>query len=806
MAIRTNVDSEHAVVQHAPSNLLSNPYGHFDPATLEFVLSSLHTPRPWTNVLSNGDYGLVLSHTGGGFSWRRNSQLERLTRWEQDLAVDAYGRWLYLYESSTDSLFSTTFAPLREPAEFETVRHGLGYTVFERRFADLRTSHTVFVPEGACAEHWLVEVENRSGRDRELRLGGYLEWFLGPQGDWHREFHRLFVSLEAADRALFAWKRPGLVEGARVPSDPALVAYLAVAGLEGLRWFGDKAQWLGPEGRLERPEALIDGRAPHNTGRWDDPAGAFTAPLALPAGATVRFAVTLGAEDALACARGAAEIPLAEIERRLSETRDFHRERCGALQIETGDPAFDLMNNGWLPFQAEVGRMKARCAYYQQGGAYGYRDQLQDSLALLETDPGVTERQIALHAEAMYEDGGVRHWWHPGTEIFVPSHHSDTCLWLAYATLEHLEETGDFEALARPLRFLSRETQGFAGQATLLDHCRRGIQRFLDDRTDRGLPRIRGGDWNDGLSHVGIDGKGESVWLAMFGYLILNRFAEVLTRTGDAAGAAEYQAEAERLRVAVETHGWDGEWYLAGTRDDGRPFGSQENREGRIFLNPQTWAVISGIASPERAAQAMGAVRRHLIKPYGALLLSPAYAEVDPFIGYITRYAPGLRENGGVYSHASTWAVQALAQMGDSEGAQALYRSMLPPVRAAADASRYQAEPYVMPGNVDGSDSPYEGRAGWTWYTGSAAWMRRIGVRWILGVRPEWDGLTIAPSRSAGLGRVSLVRPFRGDRFYIAIEPGARHRLLVDGAEHPGGPIPASGEGRDREVVAQAID
>jgi cellobiose phosphorylase len=373
-------------------------------------------------------------------------------------------------------------------------------------------------------------------------------------------------------------------------------------------------------------------------------------------------------------------------------------------------------------------------------------------------------------------------------------------MWPAYATLEYLAETADFGALEKPAKYLPRQgTPQRSG--TILEHCLCGIERMLELRSHRGLPLIGGGDWNDGLSHVGLGGKGESVWLAMFAYGVLHKMATVLDRIGEPAKATRFRQEAASLQAAVETHGWDGDWYLAGTCDNGQPLGSHACVEGSIFLNPQTWAVISGVGSPERTRRAMAAVKERLVKPYGALLLSPAYASLDPYVGYITRYAPGLRENGGVYSHASTWAVQAFAEMGDVETAYSIYRGMTPPLRAEADADRYQAEPYVMPGNVDGPDSPFEGRAGWTWYTGSAGWMRRTALHWLLGVRPCLDGLTIAPNLPQGLGPVRLVRPFRGDRFEIELRPGTGNRLFVDGREWQGEVVPASGEGVTRKVV-----
>ena len=781
----------------AEGHLFENRYGHFEPPSGEFVITNVLAPRPWANVMSNGRYGLAISQLGGGFSWLDNSQLGRITRWEQDLALDSYGRWIYIHDQGLDRVFSTTFAPVRQIALEEEVRIGLGYSVYRRRHAGFETSHTVFVPEGANAEHAIVEIRSLSSEPLHLVLGSYVEWFLGAQSEWHREFHRLFTSIDFEGDVLLAWKRTGLFEDCRQQPKESLTAYAAVAGLENVVWFGDKAQWIGPQGRLDRPAALVSGQEPENTGRWDDPIAAFRAPIVLGPGETVRFGFTIGAEDSR---RDIDPPSLAEIESRLERTKLFHQRRCGELSIDTSDPALDLMSNSWLPYQAEVGRMKARCAYYQQGGAYGYRDQLQDSLMLLDTDPPATLRQIGRNAEAMYDDGGVRHWWHPDSPISAQSRHSDTCLWLAHAVLDYLDETADLSALERPFGFLSRESEGTDSEGSLLEHCQRGVARFLERRSHRGLPLIGSGDWNDGISHAGIEGKGESVWLAMFGFQTLNRLAKIYERTGQAKDAKSARWEARSLRKAVETHGWDGEWYIAGTSDDGRPFGSHECPAGKIFLNPQTWAAITGIGSPDRVHRALESVRSHLLKPYGALLLSPAYQEVDPNIGYITRYAPGLRENGGVYCHAGTWAVQAFAQCGDPATAYAVYKSMLPPLRAEADVDRYQAEPYVMPGNVDGPDSPHEGRAGWTWYTGSAAWMRRVGLHWLLGVRASFEGLIVDPKLAAELGPIRLQRPFRGDVFEIEIEAGGQHRLFVDGNETDFGPIPASGQNRRRTI------
>ena len=707
---------------------LPNRYGHFEVESGAFVITDVLTPRPWINVLANDLYGVVISQAGGGFSWSDNCQLFRLNRWEQDLVQDSYGRFLYVQDLSNPSeLWSTTYQPTRRKAETEQVRHELGATTFIRQFLNLETRQTVFVPGGEHCEVWIIEIENLSPESRELRLGSYFEWHLGGIGDWHREFHRLFMESKADGNTLVAWKHPGLVENCRTPlADPDL-AFVTWSGVDGVRWITDKQEWLGREGSVSAPRAFFETVHESTTPRWDDPVAGGLVEIQLKPGETQTIIVTIGtATSESDRQRLSAKFDASAAREALAETRIFWQEKCRAANVNVGDPAIDLMCNTWLPYQAIAGRLYAKCAYYQQGGAYGFRDQLQDSLMLLDWDPDHTFTQLGRHAEAMYEDGGVRHWWHPGTSIFVPSHHSDTCLWLAFGVLAYLETTGDISKLDQSFSYLSRETQQPGSQGSLLDHCLRGIHRTLSRLSDRGLPLIGAGDWNDGLSHAGIDGKGESVWLAMFLFDILTRWEPFLAKLGRSDLSAEFATAADGLKAAVNEFGWDGEWYIAGTRDDGKAFGSHLAEEGKIFLNPQTWAVISGIAPPERAKIAMESVRKHLLRPFGALLLQPAYSQVDPYIGYITRYAPGLRENGGVYSHASTWAVKAFSMMGDDETALAIFRGMLPPLRSADDSELYAAEPYVMPGNVDGPDSPYEGRAGWTWYTGSAAWMVRV--------------------------------------------------------------------------------
>jgi cellobiose phosphorylase len=708
--------------------LFGTEYGYFSAETGNYIITDVLTPRPWANVLSNDKYGVVISQSGGGFSWADNCQLYRLSRWEQDLVKDAYGRYFYVQDLDDPSdLWSTTYQPTRKRAEVDQVEHAPGFTRFTRRFRDLDVTHTVFVPEADCAEVWLVTLENRSDQARSLRLGSFLEWHLGGVGDTHREFHRLFMESRREGNTLVAWKHPGLVENRRDPLQAPVLSFVSWSGKDGVRWITDKQEFLGRNGDLSYPLAFRGESRESLTPRWDEPVAGALATLDLGPKEKKTIVVTIGAAtDQVELEALTQKYDEEAARAAFSESLTAWNKRCSGADLKTDDKATDLMVNRWFPYQAIAGRLWAKCAYYQQGGAYGYRDQLQDSLMLLDWDPDYTLKQLGRHAEAMYEDGGVRHWWHPNTDIFVRSHHSDTCLWLAYGVLEYLLKTGNLASLETEYAFLNRDTEKFGERGSLWAHCLRGIDRTLSKMSPRGLPLLGAGDWNDGLSHAGIEGKGESVWLAMFLFDIVTRWQPLLRQLGKDDIAERFAGIAEGLKGAVNEHAWDGEWYIAGTRDDGKPFGSKSCEEGQIFLNPQTWAVISGIAPADRIEIAMASVRERLVQPFGALLLRPAYSKVDNYIGYITRYAPGLRENGGVYSHASTWAVKAFAMLGDMETARAIFSGMLPPVRSTAGADLYAAEPYVMPGNIDGPDSPYAGRAGWTWYTGSAAWMVRV--------------------------------------------------------------------------------
>lgn len=773
----------------------ANAYGQFSDDGREYLITRPDTPMPWINVISNGDYGLTISQAGGGYSWRGHAGLNRITRWEQDLIRDEWGRFLYLRDAESGAFWSLGHQPCGGHERYEA-RHGMGYSTLAARRDGIASELTYTVPFGDPCELWLVRLRNEGDRPRRLQLFSYFEWGLGAAPDSHREFHRTFIET-AADEAsgtLLATKLLWELPGQKGPHWNRSWPYVAFhsASLPPAGFDCDKAAFLGRHGRLAAPRALQEGRSWQTAGRGLDAIGSLQLELELAPGAERELVFTLGAADDREAALALAERyrDPAAAHRALEEVRRFWGELCDALQVETPDPAFNLMAGGWLQYQAISGRLWGRSAYYQTGGAYGYRDQLQDSLTwLLLGRPERTLDQIRLHAAHQHQDGTALHWWHPLAESGLPSRYSDDLLWLPFVTLAYINETGDRACLDEQLPFFD------GGAASLREHCLRAFALALERRSSRGLPLILEADWNDGLNAVGAAGRGESVWMAHFLYGLLRGWAAA--GLVDETTAARFTAEAEALREATERHAWDGAWYWRATTDDGATLGSANCEEGQIFLNAQTWAVLSGLASEERARTAMASARERLYTRYGPLLLAPAYAHPDPAIGYLSRYAPGTRENGGVYSHAACWAILAERRMGGAEAAYQLWRSFCPVLRGA-EPDEYRAEPYVMPGNVDGPLSSLPGRGGWTWYTGSAGWNLRAMIEGVLGVVAEDGGLRVAGDLPEGWERFRLQRQYRGATYEILVRraaPGEQPGRSMDGSPFQGELLPLAPPG-----------
>ncbi|MBL0349593.1 MAG: glycosyl transferase family 36 [Elusimicrobia bacterium] len=789
------------------------PYGQFAEDGASFIISRPDTPRPWVNIMSSGTYGVAMSQTGSGYSWLNHATLNRITRWNQDLIQDVMGRTIYMRDDKSGKFWSVGWQPVQAKPESYEVIHGVGYTIITSQNEGIQAQWLVFVPEGEPLEVWRLRIKNTSKTPRSLSLWTYLEWNLGESPDWHREFHRTFIETAFQDdkKIVLAKKRMSPLKNSKGQLWNRTwdhVAWHAV-NLPTRDASGDKQAFLGNYGTLQAPAALREGRyTGPTTHKWDDGIASLCVPVELKAGEERSVLFTVGAADSQsqALVKARRYMDFSEVDNAWGRTEMFWDKYIGAFPVETPDKGFDLLTNTWLKYQALSGRLWGRTAYYQMGGAYGFRDQLQDSQVFLPLDPEGTRKQIHLHAAHQFGDGTVYHWWHPLSEEGHPSRFSDDLLWLPFVLMNYLKETGQWSVLAEKAPFAAKPGTKTTETGTLHDHAVRAIEKALTRLSPRGLPLLGEADWNDGLSAAGAGGKGESVWMAHFLYGILRDWADATDRAvalkvlpaKEKSRAARYRKSAEKLKTAVNKHGWDGEWYLGATTDDGSPLGSKKNKEGRIFLNCQTWAVLSGTVDSEaRKKTVLKSLEKYLYGPHGPLLLTPAYTVPDEKVGYLTRYSPTTRENGGIYFHAAVWALQMECALGRAHKAWELYQKMSPVLRGAADADLYRCEPYVTPGNVDGPGSPTPGRGGWTWYTGSAAWLYRISTEWILGIRPTWDGLMVRPCLPPPWNEARATRRFRGVNYQISIKrdpslSAGSQKIVVDGRPLAGDVLPLS--------------
>ena len=785
-------------------NDAGNRYGHFSDDGREFVITDPYTPRPWANVISNERMGLAVSQSGSGFCWIDNSQLAVITNWQQDFAQDTSGRFLYLRDAQSGDVWSLSPAPVwKDLDEFEC-RHGIGFTRFRGVRNHVASEWTLFVHPTATVELWLVRLRNESASAKHLELTSYLEWCCGVAPAPRREFHKLFIetALHASRRAITGqnhmWDVPSERFGHWNADFPYVAAFGTSQEIDAAE--GEKSAFLGRYGSLRDPGALSQRTWSGTFGRHSDPIAALRSTIDLEPDEekTIAFAIAVerSRDEALESVSRWTDPEAIAIA--LEDARRGWKDRLAEHRIETGNRELDAIVNDWARYQAISARLWGRCGYYQQSGAFGFRDQLQDSQVWLTIDPLRCRNQIRLHAEHQFADGSVYHWWHPLTERGLVTKMTDDLLWLGFVAANYVKETGDFTILEDRARFLDE------GSGSIAEHVRRAFFRVFRRTSARGLPLIGAGDWNDGLSAAGLEDKGESIWLAHFLAGLLADWAEIHRRSGDETLEAGYPDRRRRLVDAINEHGWDGEWYWRATLDDGSKIGSASNRCGSIYLNAQTWAILNHVAPPDRAASAWAAVCDRLVTDAGALLLAPAYDSPVPEIGYITRYAPGLRENGGVYTHAATWAIAAAAKMKDHATLARLLRAIDPTNK---DPERYHAEPYVLPGNVDGPQSPLFGRAGWTWYTGSAAWLHRVVSEWVLGVRPEWDGLRIDPCLPEGWSGARMSRNWRGATWEIVINTEShlsQTRVEIDGCLLDGNLIKPEQPGK-RHVVRVTV-
>jgi len=787
------------VFLHAPRQATAvapaaSPQGSFDAASGEFrfeVGPGQRTPRPWVNVIANEGFGFQVSEAGAGYTWAGNSRMHQLTPWSNDPVRDTAFEHYLLQDEETRAFLPLTPAAGGGAHAGHRVRHGQGYTVFDCSHEGLALETTFFADREESVKIVRVRLRSTDMRARRLRALAMIEWQMGAA----RPERRTIRSWKPADLpAVFAQQRES---SAGFGGSSAFV--LLAGDAAALQWTCDRDEFF-TEGAtaLIAPDVLA-GRA----GSGLDACGAIDGTLTLAPGASASFVFVLGqAGDADAAVALARRWQRQDVDAALARVQDFWNELLGRLEVHTPDPLFDALVNRWLPYQTLACRMWARAGFYQAGGAFGFRDQLQDAMAFALTDPRRLREQILMNASRQFPEGDVQHWWHMPGGAGVRTHFSDDLLWLPYACVHYIDVSGDGGVLDAAAHFIEgapipegAEDAYYPPQvspqvATIYEHCARTIDRSLATGV-HGLPLMGTGDWNDGMNRVGHGGRGESVWLGWFLCEVVRRFAPIAQARGQAERAQRWLDARSGWVAALHDAGWDGAWFRRAFFDNGAPLGSSINEECRIDLIAQAWSVLSGAGAEGFTRQAMQAVEQQLTDHDMGLLrlLHPPLQHATDNPGYIQAYPPGVRENGGQYSHGAVWALMAQALQGDVEAAWRSFEGLSPAHRARHPVRGpvYEIEPYVMPGDTYGAP-PYLGRGGWSWYTGSAAWLHRAAVETLLGLEVRGARLRLTPRVPARWPGFSITLRLRGKRLTLVWEGGADGNTpAVDGPAVGGG-------------------
>jgi cellobiose phosphorylase len=813
--------------------IFCNGVGGFTPDGHEYVVTlepGQSTPAPWVNVIASPYIGTVVSESGSAYTWVENAHEFRLTTWHNDTIGDRSGEAFYIRDEETAAFWSPT--PLPAPGHNGYVcRHGFGYSAFEHYEAGIASELFSYVAMDAPVKFAVIKLRNHSKRRRWLSLTGYWELVLG---EWrHSNLMHIVTETDPHSGALLARNAYGRECAHRI-----VFAHVNVGSLgESKRSVtGNRTEFIGRNGSLASPAAMRRKHLSGKTGAGRDPCAALQTGIELAEGQEQEIVFIFGAahdsdqaQDFIRRFGGSAGA------RQALETVWQHWNRTlGAVHVETPDAALNILANGWLIYQTLSCRLWGRSGYYQSGGAYGFRDQLQDTMALIHATPWLAREQLLRCAERQFIEGDVQHWWHPPNGQGVRTHFSDDYLWLPYAACRYVRMTGDTGVLDQPLHFLEGrelnpeeeahydQPQRSVEVASLYEHCVRALKHGLRFGEHQ-LPLMGCGDWNDGMNRVGHQGKGESVWLAWFLYDNLQQFTPLARDRGDQIFAEVCADQAERLRTNIEAHAWDGDWYRRAWFDDGTPLGSSDNDECQIDSISQSWSVISAAGDPARARRAMAAVDQRLVRREVPLiqLLDPPFDQSALEPGYIKGYVPGVRENGGQYTHAAIWASTAFAMLGDSKRAWELF-TMLNPIHLGSrpeDIERYKVEPYVMCADIYGAP-PHSGRGGWTWYTGAAGWMYRLTVETLLGLQLHVDQLHIAPCMPRDWTVYKIHYRYRETFYHITVTRTGETaegtiRVTLDGAVvsagaddgfiankkvPPPGIIPLVDDGREHQV------
>jgi cyclic beta-1,2-glucan synthetase len=780
-----------------------NGLGGFADGGREYVIvlgEGQWTPAPWINVIANPNFGFLVSETGSGATWAVNSREGQLTPWSNDPVSDPPGETIYVRDEDSGLVWGPTPLPIRQESWPYVVRHGQGYSRFALTAHGIELELLQMVPLADPVKISRLSLVNRDKGTRRLSVTAYVEWILGPSRSGTAPYVVTELDPSGALIARNSWRNE---LGERI-------AFLDLGGRQSA-WTADRTEFLGRNGSLQAPAALLSReRLSGKVGAGLDPCAALQTVIELRPGQRADLVVLLGEGANAQAARELIErYRQADVDAVLAEVVRYWDDLAGALQVKTPDRSMDLLLNRWLLYQTLSCRIWARAGFYQASGAFGFRDQLQDVMALAVARREIAREHILRAAERQFTEGDAQHWLHPPSGRGVRTRISDDLLWLPLAVSHYLEVTGDEALLDETAPFLTgppleegQEDNYFAPETaaeggTIFEHCARALDLRLAVGP-HGLPPIGAGDWNDGMNRVGHEGKGESVWMGWFVILVLRRLAPIARRRGETARAESWERHAERLRVALEREAWDGDWYKRAWFDDGTPLGSAASEECRIDSIAQSWAVLSGAAEPARAARAMAAVEQHLVRRGDGLVLlfTPPFDRTPHDPGYIKGYLPGVRENGGQYTHAAIWCVLAFAELGDGDNAAELF-SILNPVshaRTRAGVHKYKVEPYVAAADIYAAAN-HVGRGGWTWYTGSAGWMYRAGVEWILGFRVRGTVLRIDPAIPRAWPSYEISFRYHSARYTISVENPHGATRGVTAAELDGVALEVPAEG-----------
>ncbi|WP_168118952.1 glucoamylase family protein [Paenibacillus sp. HB172176] len=796
--------------------LFFNGYGGFAKGGKEYQIvlqEGMDLPAPWLNVMANPQFGCTVSELYTGYSWWRNSRECKLTPWSNDPALDPPGEVCYLRDELTGEYWQTAPSRGADRIGVYKISHGQGYTRYEHDSHGLRQEMTVFVPLEEPLKIIRLKLNNLGDDRRELSLTYYAEWVLGV----NREGAASYVVTDYDEYRHTLIARNTYQETFR-DATAFLTMHAEGGGQSGISFTCDRTEFLGRAGTCEQPAAMGLAHLSCESGVTHDACGAMQLPFSIEAGGERVLYILLGCDQSREAVYEIArkyEKP-DNCEQALEEVMRYWEELLGTIRVSTPAPAMDVMMNQWLLYQSLACRIWARSAFYQAGGAFGYRDQLQDSLSMLHSMPELTRKQIILHASHQYEEGDVQHWWHEETERGIRTKFSDDLLWLPYAVIRYIDHTGDDSVLRETAPYLRSspltaeeheryEETVLSGQSgTILDHCIRALDRSLRFG-EHGLPLMGIGDWNDGMSMIGPEGRGESVWLGWFQGIALEGMAELCERQGDKVRASRYRIVHKELAAALNENGWDGKWFRRAFTDSGQWLGTIHNSECRIDAIAQSWSVISGMAEEDKAQQAMRSFDRELVNHSLSIahILTPPFDKTEPSPGYIQGYPPGIRENGGQYTHGVIWSIVAWSMLGEGRKAFELF-DMFNPVnhtKTTAGVKTYCGEPYAVAADVY-SEEPLKGHAGWTWYTGAAGWLYQAGLEWILGIRRKGERLSIRPSIPEDWPEFRVSYRYGTAVYHIHVKnpPEARARgeeseLIINGREADADAFASDGHG-----------